>query len=82
MRLVNWLIASIHGPPEPTREGLARRNDYVHRCARGTLPRDVPMSKAQVIARRAPAAAAKNDFHWNLVDGNINARYPGSAAEL
>lgn len=82
MRLVNWLVDSVRGAPELTRDGFAGRNAYVRLCADGTVPHDVPASVAGIIARHATAAAAMNEFHWQLADGNINATYPGPVTEL
>lgn len=78
MRLVNWLVDSVRGAPEPTSDGFAARNTFVHRCARGDIPHDVPASMAGVIARHAHTAAAMNDFHWRLAGGDLSAAYPGS----
>ena len=82
MRLVNWLVDSVRGAPAPTRDGIATRNAYVGRCASGDMPHDLPPSVADIIARHATAAAAMNEFHRQLADGNINATYPGLITEL
>lgn len=77
MRLVNWLVTTVCGVPMPTSGGPAARNAYVRRCARGDIPPDVPEPVADILARRAPAAARMNDFCWRLVDGDVHAQYPG-----
>lgn len=82
MRLVNWLVDSVRGAPAPTRDGIAARNAYVRRCASGDIPHGVPPSVADIIARHATAAAAMNEFHRQLADGNFNATYPGLITEL
>jgi hypothetical protein len=79
MRLVNWLVTTACEVPLLASDGLAVRNDYVRRCAHGDIPPDVPAVVAGVLARHAPAAARMNDFCWRLVDGEVDATYPGSA---
>jgi hypothetical protein len=77
MRLVNWLVTTVCAVPMPASGGPVARNDYVRRCAGGDVPHDVPAGVARILARHAPAAARMNDFHWRLVDGETDARYPG-----
>ncbi|WP_245701346.1 serine/threonine protein phosphatase [Sanguibacter gelidistatuariae] len=77
MRLVNWLVTTACEVPLLASDGLAARNAYVRRCARGDIPQDVPAAVAGVLARRAPAAARMNDFCWRLFDGDLHATYPG-----
>lgn len=80
MRLVNWLVTTVGGVPIPSSGGPAERNAYVRRCAAGDLPAGLPPVAAGILARHARAAAAMNDFHWRLVDGDIHAQYPGSVS--
>lgn len=80
MRLVNWLVTTVCGVAMPSNGGPAERDAYVRRCATGDIPSGLPPAVAGILARHAPAAAAMNDFHWRLVDGDIHARYPGSRA--
>lgn len=75
MRLVNWLVTTVCGVSASTTAGLAARNEYVRRCARGHIPFGIPEVVAGILARRAPAAARMNDFCWRLVDGDIDAQY-------
>ncbi len=77
MRLVNWLVTTVCGVPVPDGEAPVERNAYVRRCARGEIPRDVPTGVAEILARHAPAAARMNGFCWRLVDGDLDAVYPG-----
>lgn len=77
MRLVNWLVTSACGVSVRTTADLAARNDFVRRCANDDIPQDVPAPVAGVLARHASAAAAMNDFHWQLVDGDLHAQYRG-----
>ncbi|HEX3591846.1 MAG TPA: serine/threonine protein phosphatase, partial [Pseudonocardiaceae bacterium] len=72
MRLVNWLVTDVCGVT-----ALADRNAYVRRCAAGGIPDDVPENVAAVLARHAPAAAAVNDFYWQLFGGDLSAEFPG-----
>jgi hypothetical protein len=76
MRLVNWLVTTTCGVPVPSNGGPVARNTYVHRCANGDIPQDVPAAVAGILARHAPAAARMNDFCWRLFDGDIHANYP------
>lgn len=75
MRLVNWLVTTVCSVPMPVSGGPAERNAYVRRCATGDIPQDIPHAVAAILARHAPAAAAMNDLHWRLVDGDIHAQY-------
>lgn len=79
MRLVNWLVTTACEVPLLASNGVAARNDYVRRCADGDIPPDVPAVVAGVLARHAPAAARMNDFCWRLVDGEVDATYPGAS---
>jgi len=81
MRLVNWLVTTVCGVPMPTSGGPAARNAYVHRCAGGDIPLDVPAAVAGILARHAPAAARMNDFCWRLFDGDITARYAATHSQ-
>lgn len=76
MRLVNWLVTTACGVPMPASGGPVDRNAYVHRCASGDIPQDVPAVVADILARHAPAAARMNDFCGRLFDGDIAAAYP------
>lgn len=78
MRLVNWLVTAVCGVPVPASDGPVDRNRYVRRCASGDIPQDVPAAVAEILARRAPAAARMNDLCWRLFDGEIHAEYPGA----
>jgi hypothetical protein len=78
MLLVNWLVAAVCGVPVPATGGPVARNEYVHRCATGHIPDDVPPTVAAILARHAPAAATMNSFCWNLFDGDLNTDYPAS----
>lgn len=77
MRLVNWLVTTACEVPLLASDGLAARNAYVRRCARGDIPQHVPAAVARILARHAPAAARMNDFCWHLFDGDIHAKYHG-----
>ncbi|MFC5382084.1 serine/threonine protein phosphatase [Aquipuribacter nitratireducens] len=82
MRLVNWLVSSVCGLPPPTGPGpdLDARNAYVHRCADGDLPHDVPPTVVGLLARHASAAARMNTFTARLYDGDTDAEYTGPTA--
>ncbi|USQ78558.1 serine/threonine protein phosphatase [Ornithinimicrobium faecis] len=82
MRLVNWLVTTVCGVSVTSQGGLAARNDYVRRCARGDIPQDVPAAVAGIISRHARAAATMNDFCWRLFDGDVDAVYPGRPRTL
>ncbi|HET9140297.1 serine/threonine protein phosphatase [Actinophytocola sp.] len=75
MRLVNWLVTEVCGVPGSA--GPAVRNEYVLRCAEGSVPADVPPVVAAILARHAPAAARMNAFYWKLFDRDLQAEYPG-----
>lgn len=77
MELVNWLVTTVCGVPVPASGGPVARNEYVHRCASGDIPHDVPAPVARILARHAPAAARMNDFYWRLFGGDVRAEYPG-----
>lgn len=77
MRLVNWLVTAVCGVPAPPGRPPVARNRFVHRCAAGDLPPDLPPPVADIIARHAPAAARMNDFCWRLFAGDLDAEYPG-----
>jgi hypothetical protein len=75
MVLVNWLVTAVCGITVPA-NGPVARNEYVHRCAAGHIPDDVPPAVAAIVARHAPAAARLNDFYWKLFGGDVHAQYP------
>ena len=77
MQLVNWVVTTGCGIGMSKNGGPIERNAYARRCARGDIPHDEPARVAGILARYSPAAAAKNDFSWRLVDGDIDARYAG-----
>ena len=77
MGLVNWLVTTVCGISAPASGGPVARNAYVRRCATGDIPQGVPAAVADVLVRRAPAAARMNDFYWRLFDGDVHAEYPG-----
>ncbi|MDT0317070.1 protein kinase family protein [Streptomyces millisiae] len=55
--LVNWLAVALYGyEPE-------ERRAFVHACARGVTPGDVPAAVAAALVRHAPVAAAMGDFY-------------------
>lgn len=78
MRLVNWLVTAVCGVAAGG-DPLAR-NEYVHRCAAGHVPEDVPPTVAEILGRHAPAAARMNGFYWRLFGGDVHAEYPADAA--
>jgi hypothetical protein len=78
MRLVNWLVTTVCGVPVPATGGPVARNEYVHRCATGHIPDDVPPTVGAILARHAPAAATMNSFCWNLFAGDLDTDYPAN----
>jgi len=81
MRLVNWLATAVCGAPAatPVSGGAQGRDEFVRRCADGDFPPEVPALVAVVLERHAPAAARMNAFCARLFDGDLDARYPGTA---
>jgi hypothetical protein len=73
MRLVNWLVTAVCGASSTP----SARNEYVARCAAGTIPAEVPPPVAAILTRHAPTAARMNSFYWQLFDGDMSAEYPG-----
>jgi hypothetical protein len=73
MRLVNWLVTDVCGVfgGDP-----AAHDDYIHQCATGHTPHDVPTRIAAILTRHAPAAAKMNAFYGNLFHGDLLADYP------
>jgi hypothetical protein len=76
MRLVNWLVTAVCGVATPQSEPPVARNEYVRRCAKGKIPRDVPPAVAAILTRHAPTAAKLNAFYWKLFDGDLSAEFP------
>jgi hypothetical protein len=77
MRLVNWLVTAVCGVVVPASGAPTARNEYVLRCADGSVPDGVPPAVAAVLARHASAAARMNSFYWALFDGDFSAEYAG-----
>ncbi|WP_245642466.1 serine/threonine protein phosphatase [Nonomuraea candida] len=81
MRLVNWLVIHLCGVGTPP-DGIPRpRNDYIRACADGAEPAGAPPAAAAMIRRYAPAAAAMNDFYWDLYGTSRTTPYPGERLE-
>jgi hypothetical protein len=75
MQLVNWLATIACEIPAPG--GTLARNEFVRRCAAGSIPGGTPPAVAEILGRHAPAAARMNDFYWQLFGGDVGAEYPG-----
>ncbi|MEU7984925.1 serine/threonine protein phosphatase [Streptosporangium canum] len=81
MRLVNWLVTNVCGVAAPREGGPVRRNEYIRACAAGAVPAGAPPAVTAVLRRYAPAAAAMNDFYWDLFGVDRATPYPGEKVE-
>lgn len=78
-QLVNWLVTALSGAVDPAnavRRRLTDRDQYIHRCAEGADPPNVPAPAAAIIKRYAPIAVVMNQFYWSLRFEDRTTPYP------
>ncbi|MFJ8270815.1 protein kinase family protein [Streptomyces sp. NPDC094154] len=68
--LVNWLAVALYG------YGPEERRAFVHACAQGVAPGDIPAAVAAILVRYAPVAAVTGDFYRRFRQESRATPYP------